>query len=168
MDNLKFRKVCDSEFDQAYSIICDAVDWLLSKNIRQWTVPLPRKIFRDQQRNSQNYTLICDGILAVVLSLLKESSPHWLDQTGPAECWWLSTVATASDCRGRGLGRKAIEEAKNHLCGMGVEEVYVDCVYGDGFLPKYYEFLGFELLARKKIEYSTGLFDMVLMRCLLR
>ena len=168
MANLEFRKLCDSEFDQAYAIICDAVVWLLSKNIRQWTVPLPREVFLARQRNGWNYALTYDGVLAVILSLLKEASPHWRDQTGPAECWWLSTVTTASDFRGQGLGRHAIQEAKAHLCSIGAETIYLDCVPGDGFLPKYYESLNFEFLAHKTIEYPTGLFDMVLMSCSLK
>ena len=167
MDNLEFRKLCDSEFDQAYAIICDAVDWLSSKNIRQWTVPLPRKVFLTRQRRGQNYALICDDVLAVILSLVKESSPHWLDQTGSMACWWLSTVATASDFRGQGLGHKAVQQANDYLCEIGAGEVYLDCVHGDGFLRTYYESLRFALLDRKTIEYPTGLFDMVLMKCLL-
>ena len=59
------------------------------------------------------------------------------------------------------------EEAKTHLADLDVAEIYLDCVYGDGFLPRYYESSGFEPLSRKTIEYPTGLFDMVLMKSLL-
>ncbi len=164
MNSLQFRKLRNSEFDQAHGIICEAVEWLLSKNIRQWTVPLPRHIYRTWQEKGQNYALICNGELAVILSLVKETSRHWFDKTGSQPCWWLSTVASSPEFRGRELGRKAIEQAKTHLAKLGAEEIYLDCVFGDGFLPKYYESLGFESLARRTIEYPTGLFDMLLMK----
>ena len=86
-NNLQFRKLRDREFDQAHGIISDAVDWLLSKNIRQWTVPLPRHIYRTWQGKAHNYALTSDGELAVILSLLQETSPHWLDKTGSQPCW---------------------------------------------------------------------------------
>ena len=167
INNLQFRKLRDSEFDQAHVIICEAVEWLLSRNIRQWTVPLPRHIYRGWQEKGQNHALICNGALAVILSLVKETSRHWLDKTGAQPCWWLSTAATSREFSGQRLGQKAIEEAKIYLAELGVEEIYLDCVYGDGFLPKYYESLGFESLARKTIQYPVGSFNMCLMKCLL-
>ncbi len=164
MNSLQFRKLRNSEFDQAHGIICEAVEWLLSKNIRQWTLPLPRHIYRTWQEKGQNYALICNGELAVILSLVKETSQHWRDKTGPQPCWWLSTVATSTEFRGRELGRTAIERAKMHLATLGVKEIYLDCVYGNGFLSEYYRSLSFVPLVRKTIQYPIGLFDMLLMK----
>ena len=164
MDIIQFRKLQHEECDRAYGIICGTVDWLLSKNIRQWTVPLPRHIYEDRQHKEQNFTLTCDGELAVVLSLGKEADPHWKEYLGLEEHWWLSTMATASSFRGRQMGRRAIQEAAIFLQNKGVEELYLDCVHGNGFLPKYYESLGFTIITRKNIEYPRGTFDMVLMR----
>lgn len=65
------------------------------------------------------------------------------------------------------MGRRwvrAIQEAAAFLQDKGAEELYVDCVQGNGFLRNYYESLGFELVSRKDIEYPVGIFDMVLMR----
>ena len=164
MNGIQFRKLHADEFDKAYSIICEAVDWLLSKNIRQWTVPLPRHVYEEHQRKEQNFTLMCNGKLAVVLSLVREANPHWKEHLSPEEYWWLSTMTTAPSFRGKEMGRRAIQEAMIILQDKGVEELYLDCVHGDGFLPKYYESLGFVRVARKDVQYPTGIFDMVLMK----
>ncbi len=163
-EEFQFRQLHDEELDPAYEIICGAVDWLLSKGIRQWTVPLPHRVWEKRQRDGENYVLVCEGELGVVLSLLREAHPYWKDRLGDDECWWLSTVTTASAFRGRRVGRYAIQEGARFLQDKAVEELYVDCAHGSGFLPRYYESLGFALLARKEIEYPLGTFDMVLMR----
>ena len=160
----EFRQLKNEELDAAYAVICDAVDWLLSKGIRQWTVPLPRGVWEQRQHNGENYALVCQGELAVVLSLLHEDHPYWKDELGGGKHWWLSTVTTTLTYRGQQLGRRAIAEAETFLRDKAVKELYVDCVYGSGFLPKYYKSLDFTLVARKDIEYPLGTFDMVLMR----
>ena len=97
----EFRQLKDDELDAAYEIICAAVDWLLSQNFRQWTEPLPRHIYGRQQAEGQNYALVCDGRIAVVLSILQEAHPYWEDELGREEHWWLSTITTAPAFRGR-------------------------------------------------------------------
>jgi RimJ/RimL family protein N-acetyltransferase len=166
--NIEFRGLRDDELDAAYGIICDAVDWLLSKNIRQWTVPLPRREYEKRQRKGQNYALVCDGKLAVVLSLLRVANPDWKEQLSVDKHWWLSTAVTAQGFHGRDMGRRAIQEAINFLRRNAVEEVYLDCARGSSFLAQYYESLGFERVARKDIEYPLGTFDMVLMKKVLQ
>ena len=162
--NTEFRQLADDELDAAYEIICAAVDWLLSRNIRQWTAPLPRHIYEQRQAEGQNHALVYDGQIAVVLSILEEAHPYWRNELGGEERVWLSTVTTAPCFRGRQLGRLAIREALAFLKGRGIESLFLDCVHGDGFLPAYYESVGFATVARKDIEYPLGAFDMVLMR----
>ena len=166
MANMRFRKVRPSEADHAYSIICETVEWLRSKNIKQWTEPLPREVFDSRQLNGENFALVLDGSLAVVLSIVKESPTQWLAETKGRAVWWLCTLATANQFRGRDLGRVAVERAIEHVRREGVEELFLDCPYGNGFLPWFYESLGFECAHRKIVDWpKCGPTDMVLMRC---
>ena len=167
-NRIEFRKITMEELDQAYSIICENVDWLLSKNIRQWITPIPYHIYQVRQQNSENYGLIYDDKLAVVLSLVKEPSWEWADEIGDISYWWLSTMVTSKEHRGRGIGKIAVCEVLKYCRKLGIEELYIDCVQGNDFLPNYYKSLGFETLKRKHIKYNEGVFKMVLMKCSLK
>jgi ribosomal protein S18 acetylase RimI-like enzyme len=158
---IAFSRLPDDQADVAYRIVCDAVEWLASRGIRQWTHPLPRDEWKKRQHSGENHGLTCDGKLAVVLSLIRETHPYWNQQLGADAHWWLSTVTTAPAFRGRRMGRRAIQEAAAFLRDDGADRLHVDCVHGEGFLPGYYESLGFDLVARRDIEYPLGAFDMV-------
>ena len=160
----EFRQLKDDELGAAYEVICAAVERLLSRSMRQWTIPLPRHTYERRQAEGRNYALVCDGRIAVVLSILQEAHPYWEDELGREEHWWLSTITTAPAFRGRQLGRLAIGEAMAFLKNRGAEKVCLDCVHGDGFLPRYYASMGFARVARKNIDYPLGTFDMELMR----
>jgi N-acetylglutamate synthase-like GNAT family acetyltransferase len=162
-ENMEFRRITDSELDEAYAVICDAVEWLNAKDIQQWPSPIPRRSYERMQARGQNYALFCEGRIAVVLSLAPGRNPHWKGVVDE-EVTWLRTVATGQDARGTGAGREALAAAACEVAAAGATELYVDCVYGDGFLPRYYESVGFEQLARREITYLTGTFDMVLLR----
>jgi N-acetylglutamate synthase-like GNAT family acetyltransferase len=165
MCKTEFRRVRDEELDEAYAIIVEATEWLNARGIRQWTVPLPRDAYATAHARGENYALTCDGEIAVVVSLVRHASRHWTHEIGGSERLWLRTLATARKHAGGQLGRRAVEASKIHLRQTGIGEVYLDCVRGGGFLPRYYESLGFCTIARKDVVYPTGVFDMVLMRC---
>ncbi len=159
----EFRKIRDDELDASYQVIVDATEWLLSKGIRQWLAPLPRGVWDKRQDSGQNFGLFCDGELAVVLSLYTDAHPKWKMELGCGSQWWLYALATAAPFRSNGLGRCAVAEAEAYLKDMGVQQLCIDCV-ASGFLPGFYTSLGYELLARKDIEYPIGTFDAALMR----
>lgn len=46
---------------------------------------------------------------------------------------------------------------------QGADRLYLDCVHGTGFLADFYRELGFKAISRRNVQFSTGLFDMVLM-----
>ena len=44
--DIKFNILEEKDFHEGHKIICDAVNYLLSRNIRQWTKPLPIEVYR--------------------------------------------------------------------------------------------------------------------------
>ncbi len=161
--NTEFRNIRDDELDASHQIIIDATEWLLSKGIRQWTCVLPRGVWDERQKKGQNFGLFADGDLAVIMSLIDNVHPKWTDELGEVSQLWLYTLATAAEFRGNGLGNRAVGEAETHLQKLGVDALVLDCI-ASGFLPGFYESLGYELLARKDITYPLGTFDCALMR----
>jgi GNAT superfamily N-acetyltransferase len=166
--NLEFRNIQAGEAEQAYRLICDVTAWLLSKDIRQWTAPLPRDVFDSRQVKGENYGLFNDGIPVVFMSLLFEPALHWKEEVGVEPRWWLCTLATAVGSRGKGLGEQAVRLACGHLRDRGAKELWLDCVRGNGFLPDYYARLGFVIVSEKTIDFpKCGRTGMVLMKRIL-
>jgi len=159
------RELTTDEVDSGYDVYLKTFDWLNKKGFRQWLVPLPRVVYEHRQARGQNFGLFNDDTLAVILSLVRERPSHWKEKLGEEELWWLSTLATLPNFRGKKLGEKAVTEALSMLHIKGVDEVYLDCVDEDDFLPSYYQKFGFRVLARKNITYPSGhAFPMVLMK----
>lgn len=165
MTETLLRPIAPAEAERAYAIICETVEWLLSRGIRQWKTPLPREVFDLRQARGENLGLIADGSLAVVLGLVRHSPAHWADETGGRTPWWLCTLATANVFRGRGLGRSAVRAAIERARQAGAGELLLDCVWGSGFLPEFYGSLGFDMICRKEIDWpKCGPVEMALMR----
>jgi ribosomal protein S18 acetylase RimI-like enzyme len=157
------RQLRTEEFDVAHRILLSAADWLMSKGIRQWTTAYPKDLYRACQEKGWNYGLISDGQLAVIMTLSWELPIEWADCFGMTPVWWLSKLATAPAYRGLGLGGLAVRQAIAALSAKGADRLYLDCVHGTGFLVDFYRGLGFKMINRRNVQFSTGLFDMVLM-----
>ena len=157
------RKIPASAFEDAHRVLVDAFDWMAGRGIRQWTAPPPRDSYARWQERDFNYGLFEDDRLAVVFSLVPARLDDWAGR-GPADVHvlWLMALATARAFRGRRLGGCAAEAAVGLA---GPRDLYLECVFGGGFLPNYYAAMGFEQLDRTIKHYGHhGGFDMVLMR----
>jgi ribosomal protein S18 acetylase RimI-like enzyme len=162
MEEPVLRKLRPDEFDVAHGILVNAADWLMCKGIRQWTTAYPKELYRACQKKGWNYGLISDGQLVVIVTLSWELPAEWADCFG-TPVWWMSKLATAPGYRGLGLGAMAVRQAIRALSVKGADRLYLDCVHGTGFLVDFYRALGFNTINRRNVQFSTGLFDMVLM-----
>lgn len=164
MPSYSFRRLRDSEFDDAYAILSEVTAWLASKGIRQWHQTFPRDMYEARQARGENYGLLVDGELAAVVSLLEERPDYWAEHLPEANFKWLATLAAARRFSGQKLGELAMSEAEHFLAQEGFSEIYLDCVYGNGTLPRFYDSLGYKEVARKDLDFGWGMFDSVLMR----
>jgi ribosomal protein S18 acetylase RimI-like enzyme len=165
MSETIFRRLLTSESEQGYSIYLEAIRWLNANGIRQWLAPLPRSVYDRRQALGENYGLFMDGCLTVVLSLVCGTPHEWADIVVEAHTWWLQNLATAEGFRGKRLGESAVSMAGEHLLRDFVPEVYLDCVDVGGFLPGFYQKLGFVKVCGRNITYPSGnTYPMVLMR----
>jgi GNAT superfamily N-acetyltransferase len=158
-----FRKLQPEELTAAHHILVSAADWLTSKGIRQWTTAYPKELYLACQGKGWHYGLMSEGQLAVILTLSSEIPSEWADYFGTTPVWWLSKLATAPGYRGRGLGALAVRHAISALSSQGADRLCLDCVHSKGFLVDFYRGFGFTTVKRRTVQFSTGLFDMVLM-----
>jgi GNAT superfamily N-acetyltransferase len=162
-DRFLFRKLRPEEFDVAHGILVSAADWLLSKGIRQWTTAYPKELYLACLEKGWNYGLLFDGQLAVIMTVSREIPFEWADCFGTTPVLWLSKLSTAPNYRGLGLGAFAVRQAISAISAWGEDRLYLDCVHGTGFLVDFYRDLGFRPINRRNVQFSTGIFDMVLM-----
>ncbi|MBI1256286.1 MAG: GNAT family N-acetyltransferase [Chloroflexi bacterium] len=164
MPSYVFRRLHDNEADAGLAIISEVTEWLASKGVRQWAAPLPREIYIERQEHDENYGLLLDGELAAVVSLMEFRPDYWEEYLPKTPYRWLATLASSRRFKGQRLGELAISEAEHYLAVEGVPAIYLDCVYGEGTLPEFYTWLGYQAVARKDLEFPWGTFDSMLMR----
>lgn len=168
VENLVFRQLQSVELVSGYTIICQATDWLLNKGIQQWLQPLPLQTYEQRQAQGQNYGLFINDTLGVVVSLFDYKPTYWQQYLPDTEFMWLATLVTAQNFKGNGLGKLALQKAESYLAQQDAADIFLDCYYGDGFLPGYYTALGYEAIIRKQLEFKSVTFDSVLMHKTLR
>jgi GNAT superfamily N-acetyltransferase len=101
--------------------------------------------------------------IAAIVTLSWEVPAEWADRFGAGPVWWLSKLATAPAFRGRGSGALTLRHAIEALSDRGADRISLDCVQGSGFLVDFYCRHGFQTIDRRDVQFSTGVFDMVLM-----
>ena len=158
---LTFRRLDQSEIDDAVAILNAAADWLMARGIRQWTTTYPRELYQRAQDRGENFGLF-DGGRLVAIATVTSAPPEWEAELRGQHARWITKLAVAADCHGRGLGRRLAEEMLEHLRREGAPRAWLDC--RNGPLVAFYESLGFVRVTRKVVNFDTGPLDVVLMK----
>jgi len=156
-----FRQLGDCDVDAAVAILNAAAEWLLARGIRQWTTTYPRELYQQAQERGENFGLF-DGGRVVAIATVTSAPPEWQVELNRQDVRWITKLAVAPDCHGRGLGRRLAEELLEHLRQKGARRAWLDC--RNGPLVAFYESLGFERIMNKVVEFHTGPLDVVLMK----
>lgn len=159
--SLVFRRLDDREVDAAVAILAAASDWLLARGIRQWTTAYPRELYQKLQDRKENFGLFEAGRLVAIVTLT-DAPPEWETELASEDVRWISKLAVAPDCHGRGLGRFMMEHALRLLRRQGATRAWLDC--RNGPLVAFYESLGFERVTGKVIDFPDLSLDVVLMK----
>ena len=156
-----FRRLRDSEVDAAVAILDAASEWLLARGIRQWTTAYPRHLYQQAQDRNENFGLFDRERLRAIVTLTG-APPEWTTELAGQDVKWISKLAVAPDCHGRGIGRVMGVHALEQLRRDGADRAWLDC--RNGPLVAFYESLGFERVTNKVVEFPTGALDLVLMK----
>lgn len=158
------RTLHGDEVTRGLAILHDAYDWLSDRGIRQWTQPLSFEVYSEWQEQDYNYGVFEDSELAAVFSLVWGSLDEWPNENNAISVLWLHALATCRGFLGRGVGEHAVKYAVD-LAAKVSDDLYLSCAYGTGYLPGYYQRLGFQQLSREVKHYGQyGAYDMVLMQ----
>ena len=157
---LVFRRLGDNDVDRAVAILDAAAEWLLARGIRQWTTTYPRELYRQGQDRGEHFGLF-DNERLIAIVTLTSAPPEWESELRGQEVRWMSKLAVAADCHGRGLGHRLAQEAIDQLRRENAPRVWLDCRHGP--LVEFYQSLGFEPVTNKVVDFATGPLDLVLM-----
>lgn len=151
---MEFRPVSPAEVPATHALYLEVADWLKGRGVRQWLHRLSLEEFAERQERGELFGGFSAGRLASTVCLAFENDDDWQQHIGPEKRWWLKTLAVVRAGGGRGVGEWTVRAAETHLAGAGAKELHLECV--DGFLPTYYERLGYEVLRRATITYPSG------------
>jgi len=158
---MSFRRLHDDEVDAAVAILAAASEWLLAQGIRQWTTAYPRELYQKLQDHGESFGLFEDGRLVAIVTLTGPP-PEWDAELVGLDVRWVSKLAVAPDCHGRGLGRLMAEHALERLRQTGATQAWLDC--RNGPLVAFYESLGFDRVMSKIVDFPDVTLDLVLMK----
>jgi len=156
-----FRRLEDSDVAAAVAILDAASQWLLARGIRQWTTPFPSELYQQSQDRGENFGLFENGRLVAIVTLTG-APPEWDAELAGLDVRWVSKLAVAPDCHGRGLGWLMAEHALDQLRQTGATQAWLDC--RNGPLVAFYESLGFERVMSKVVDFPDVSLDLALMK----
>lgn len=161
MSSVSFRRLQQDDVDAAVAILAAASEWLLARGIRQWTTAYPRELYQELQDRGENFGLFEEGRLAAIVTLT-DAPPEWNAELAGQRVRWISKLAVAPDCHGRGFGRLTMEPALEQLRRQGATVAWLDC--RNGPLVAFYESLGFEPVTVKTVDFPDVSLELVLMK----
>jgi ribosomal protein S18 acetylase RimI-like enzyme len=165
--DMYLRRISEDEIEETYTLYLEVFEWLRSKGIVQWLVPISEAQFRQRQSRGEIFALIMGDNISAIATLSKEVHNEWVADMPAGAHWWMKSLAVKRDFAGTGIGRQMMAECEKRIAGHGGEELYLDCVDGS-MLDKLYTELGYETIARRHIPHgAVEPFHMVLMRKLL-
>jgi len=161
MSSVSFRRLQNDDVDAAVAILAAASEWLLARGIRQWTTPYPRELYQQLQDRGENFGLFENGRLVAIVTLTG-APPVWEAELAGRDVPWVSKLAVAPDCHGRGLGRLLAAHALEQLRQTGAVCAWLDC--RNGPLVAFYESLDFVRVTAKVVDFPDVTLDVVLMK----
>jgi GNAT superfamily N-acetyltransferase len=152
---IEFRRLTHAELATAYMIVTQAVKRLLMKQLPAWLVPY--NLYTQRHGNGENYGVFLEQQLGAVVTLSPSYCPQaWAAYVPETEFVWLGTLCVADQFQGRGLGRETLMHAESLLHTQRRGEIWLDCYYGNGFLPAYYHAQGYRWIVRKTLIFEDG------------
>ena len=157
----EFRRIEDREVDRALQVLQRVSQWLQQKGLRQRISQTSTGKYRQWQERGVNFGVFDEDQLMGIVSLPIEPLEAWSLPDQHDDVRWVRALATDPSHQGRGVGVFAMDQTLQRT--PREEEIFLDCVVG--FLPGYYQGLGFVERARQEMDCCSadGPMDVVLL-----
>ncbi|HVO73266.1 MAG TPA: GNAT family N-acetyltransferase [Ignavibacteriaceae bacterium] len=161
-----FRQLNHADIDKAYSIICSRVQYLLSRNIKQYAEPYPPKeLFAERRKKGHNFGLYDGNELTAIVSIIPNHIPDcWIEYKPKINFAWVTSLFSSEKHNGKNLGYVTMKEVEKYLLSQKIYFLLLDCYVDDGdYLVSYYNNINYKEIVRKEICYPTHTFTAALM-----
>ena len=162
MTDLSFCSLPDELFDSAYQVMTKVADEIRASGRKQRVAKIGEHTYKKWQAENANFVALFQGNIVGLATLRDEFLSDWPDYQSLGQVKMLRGLVTNPDFRGSRIGERFVGWILENLAVN--DTVYLDCVAG--FLPNYYQKLGFELIAkRENVTDSQGIsYNICLMR----
>ena len=154
MLNMEFKQLSPDDFHEAYALVREAFEWLNLKHLPNWLVPY--ESYYKRHVNGENYGLFVDKALCAVVTLTNDYPKIWHPSIRHQDFIWLATLASTREISNVQYGKTVVQFSEQYAASQDKSAMYLDCYYGNGKLPLYYEQCGYKLLERKMIIFEDG------------
>ncbi len=161
-----FQLLQNKDVDNAFSIICSRVQFLLKRNIKQYSEPYPPKtLFIERQKKGNNYGLYNGNELTAIVSIIPNHIPDcWIEYKPKNNFVWVTSLFSSEKHKGKNLGYVTMKEVEKYLLSQRIYLLILDCYVDDGdYLVSYYNNINYKEIIRKEICYPSHTFTSALM-----
>lgn len=151
---MEFKQLSLDDFHASYALVKEASEWLRLRHFPHWLIP--HESYYRRQVNGENYGLFVDKVLRAVVTLTNDHPNIWSPSIKHQDFLWLATLASTREVPKAQFGITLLPFAEQYAASQHRSAIYLDCYYGNGKLPLYYEQCGYKLLERKLIIFEDG------------
>src|SRR5215211_7670926 len=149
-DEIRVLQARASDLDTVSSILEEAAQWLVSRDIDQWQPgSFSHQRIADRIERGEMYLAELGGQPVGTLALQWSDEEVWGSVTKDAG--YVHGIAIRRDFAGKGLGRELLRWAENRAASSGKKYLRLDCIAGNRGLNEYYERAGFNRRGRARV-----------------
>lgn len=142
MSTIRFQQLALADFDAAYALVIASVMWLHNQRLPSWL--MPKDVYYQRHADGDNYGLFDNDTLCAVVTLTTYHPNDWKQVISHQHFTWLATLASLRTQSRNQYGLRLMQFAEHHTLSEHKSAIYLDCYYGNGRLPQYYQQLGYE------------------------
>ena len=135
------REIKPEEFEETYELITSASEWLRSRGIEQWEIPISKADFQAALLLKEVFVLLVEGRVAGSVTLSRHKDFYWGNVA--VEGLHLHRLVVGRDFKGQAFGEFLLRWSKNFAAESGLMFLRLDCRSSSIFLREYYLRNGF-------------------------
>lgn len=158
--NISFRRAKESDLNDVFQVVTDAIAEMNRNNISQWDEFYPdRELLQEDISKNQLYLGTTGGDIASIYVLNSECEEEYEDgdwQYPDATFGVIHRLCVNPKLQNRGVGRLTVEHIEQELKTQGVETIRLDAFTLNPFALKMYDKLGFAKVGT--VDWRKGRF----------
>lgn len=158
--NISFRRATESDLNDVFQVVTDAIAEMNRNNIFQWDEFYPdQELLKEDISKNQLYLGIIDGGIASIYVLNSECEEEYDNgdwQYPDTSFGVIHRLCVNPKFQNKGVGRLTVEHIEEELKAEGIEAIRLDAFTLNPFALKMYDRLGFSRVGT--VDWRKGRF----------